>query len=86
MGYPAWPAGRTCISFIQFYFLVMGRDVANPRTTTVVAIGNRNVDFTRLSQSEIYLDYSFDIWLSYYLMAILVTMDISENFNYSNPS
>ena len=40
----------------------------------------------RLSQSEIYLDYSFDVWLSYYLMAILVTMDFSENFNYSNTS
>ena len=28
MGYPAWPAGRSCISFISSSW-----DVANPRTT-----------------------------------------------------
>jgi hypothetical protein len=40
--------------------------------------GCRNLKFTSTIPSM----FGF----SYYLMAILVTMDISENFNYSNPS
>ena len=59
MGYPAWPAGRTCNAIISILLTWQGAKQRTPTNTNLVLHGCRNLRFSSASFSTLFAWYSY---------------------------